>query len=141
MAKKVKIILKLNLKGGQANPAPPIGPMLGQHGVNIMEFCKTYNEKTKDRQGEVIPALVTIYEDRSFTFVLKKPPVSALIKKTLNIDKGSGLPGRTMLKQTLTSSQIEAIAQEKMEDFNTVDLEAAKKIIKGTALSMGIKIE
>jgi len=139
MAKKVKIILKLNIAGGKANPAPPIGPALGQHGVAIMEFCKQYNEATKDRMGEVIPALVTIYEDRSFTFILKKPPVSELIKKSLKIDKGSSKAGKEMLKQTLTQEQAEAIAKDKMEDLNTKDLEAAKKIVFGTARSMGIK--
>jgi len=139
MAKKVKIILKLNIAGGKANPAPPIGPALGQHGVAIMEFCKQYNEATKDRMGEVIPALVTIFEDRSFTFVLKKPPVSELIKKTLKIEKGSGATGREMLKQTLSQEQAEAIAKDKMEDLNTKDIEAAKKIVFGTARSMGVK--
>jgi len=139
MAKKVKIILKLNIAGGKANPAPPIGPALGQHGVAIMEFCKQYNEATKDRMGEVIPALVTIYEDRSFTFILKKPPVSELIKKSLKIDKGSSKAGKEMLKQTLTQEQAEAIAKDKMEDLNTKDIEAAKKIVFGTARSMGIK--
>jgi len=139
MAKKVKIILKLNIAGGKANPAPPIGPALGQHGVAIMEFCKQYNEATKDRMGEVIPALVTIYEDRSFTFILKKPPVSELIKKSLKIDKGSSKAGKEMLKPTLTQEQAEAIAKDKMEDLNTKDIEAAKKIVFGTARSMGIK--
>ncbi len=139
MAKKVKIILKLNIAGGKANPAPPIGPALGQHGVAIMEFCKQYNEATKDRMGEVIPALVTIYEDRSFTFILKKPPVSELIKKSLKIDKGSSKAGKEMLKQTLTQEQADAIAKDKMEDLNTKDIEAAKKIVFGTARSMGIK--
>jgi large subunit ribosomal protein L11 len=139
MAKKVKIMLKLNIPGGKANPAPPIGPALGQHGVAIMDFCKAYNEKTKDRMGEIIPALVTIYEDRTFDFVLKKPPVSALIKKELKIDKGSQEPGREPLKQTLTDKQLENVAKEKMEDLNTIDIEAAKKIVAGTARSMGIK--
>jgi len=139
MAKKVKIILKLNIAGGKASPTPPIGPALGQHGVAIMEFCKQYNEATKDRVGEVLPALVTIYEDRSFTFILKKPPVSELIKKTLKIDKGSGKAGKEMLKTSLSAEQAEAIAKDKMEDLNTKDIEAAKKIVFGTARSMGIK--
>lgn len=139
MAKKVKIVLKLNIAGGKANPAPPIGPALGQHGVAIMDFCKAYNEATKDRMGEVVPALVTIYEDRSFTFILKKPPVSEMIKKSLKIDKGSGTPGKDMLKQVLNDTQIEAIAKDKMEDLNTTNLEAAKRIVAGTARSMGIK--
>lgn len=139
MAKKVKIILKLNLPAGKANPAPPVGPALGQHGVAIMDFCKQYNEKTKTMQG-TIPAVVTIYEDRSFTFELKKPPVSALIKKALNLAKGSGTAGRDIVA-SLKDSQVEAIAKEKMEDLNANTLEAAKKIIAGTARSMGIKTE
>ena len=141
MAKKVKTIIKLNLPAGAANPAPPVGPILGQHGVAIMDFCKAYNEATKDRQGEVIPALVTIYEDRSFTFILKKAPVAEFIKKAIKVDKGAAMPGREPLKQALTDEQITQIAQEKMEDFNTTNLEAAKKIVKGTARSMGIKAE
>lgn len=140
MAKKVKTVLKLNLQAGKANPAPPIGPILGQHGVAIMDFCKAYNDKTKDRMGEVVPAVVTIYEDRSFDFVLKKAPVSEYIKKALKIDKGSSSPGRQILKQTITDEQLTKIAEEKMEDFNTKDLEAAKKTVMGTARSMGIKI-
>lgn len=137
--KKVKIILKLNIPAGKANPAPPIGPALGQHGVAIMEFCKQYNEKTKAMQG-VIPAVVTIFKDRSFTFELKKPPVSALIKKELNLEKGSATPGRESAG-TITMAQIEKIAKDKLEDLNTGNLEAAKKIISGTCRSMGIKIE
>lgn len=140
MAKKVKTIIKLNLEAGKANPAPPIGPILGQHGVAIMDFCKAYNEKTKERMGEVIPALVTIYEDRSFDFILKKPPVSALIKKALRIDKGSGLAGRTPVKQMLTADQVTEIAKDKMEDFNTTDIEMAKRMVQGTARSMGVKL-
>ena len=139
MAKKVKTIIKLNLPAGKANPAPPIGPILGQHGVAIMDFCKAYNEATNDRMGEIIPALVTIYEDRSFTFVLKKAPVSEFIKKAIKVEKGSATPGRDMLKQSLSDAQITQIAEEKMEDFNTKDIEAAKKIVAGTARSMGIK--
>lgn len=139
MPKKVKIVLKLNIPAGKANPAPPIGPALGQHGVAIMEFCKQYNEKTKTMQG-IIPAVVTIYEDRSFTFELKKPPVSELIKKELNLEKGSATPGRDMVA-TLTDSQIEAIAKDKLEDLNANSLAAAKKIVAGSARSMGIKVE
>jgi len=139
MAKKVKIILKLNIPAGKANPAPPIGPALGQHGVAIMDFCKQYNDKTKTLQG-IIPAVVTIYEDRSFTFELKKPPVSALIKKELNLEKGSATPGKESVA-TIKMSQIAKITQEKLEDLNTRDLEAAKKIVAGTARSMGIKVE
>lgn len=141
MAKKVKTILKLNIEAGKANPAPPIGPVLGQHGIAIMEFCKQYNERTKDRMGEIVPALLTVYEDRSFDFVLKKAPVAEYIKKALKVAKGSGAPGKENLKQALTSSQIEEIAKEKMEDFNTTNLDAAKKIVIGTARSMGIKSE
>lgn len=139
MAKKIKIILKLNLPAGKANPAPPVGPALGQHGVAIMDFCKQYNEKTKAMQG-TIPAVVTIYEDRTFTFELKKPPVSALIKKALNLVKGSGTPGRDIVA-SLKDSQVEAIAKDKLEDLNANSLEAAKKIISGTARSMGIRVE
>ncbi|MDZ7587170.1 MAG: 50S ribosomal protein L11 [Patescibacteria group bacterium] len=139
MAKKVKIVLKLNIPTGKANPAPPIGPALGQHGVAIMDFCNQYNEKTKTMQG-VIPAIVTIYEDRSFIFELKKPPVSALIKKELNLAKGSATAGREMVA-TITQAQLEKIAREKMEDLNTANLDTAKKIIAGSAHSMGIKIE
>lgn len=138
MAKKIKVVLKLNLPAGKANPAPPIGPALGQHGIAIMEFCKQYNEKTKAMQG-VVPAVITIYEDRSFTFILKKPPVSELIKKELKLEKGSQTPGRETVA-TLTAAQAEKIAREKMEDLNTNDLEAAKKIVAGTARSMGIKV-
>src|SRR3989339_1927897 len=137
MPKKIKIVLKLNIPAGKANPAPPIGPALGQHGVAIMEFCKQYNEKTKTMQG-VIPALVTIYEDRSFIFELKKPPVAELIKKELNLTKGSATPGKESVA-TIKMNQIEKIAQEKLDDLNTTSLEAAKKIVAGTARSMGIR--
>ncbi|MFH0942587.1 MAG: 50S ribosomal protein L11 [Candidatus Beckwithbacteria bacterium] len=139
MAKKIKIILKLNLPAGKANPAPPIGPALGQHGVAIMDFCNKYNEQTKTMQG-VIPAVVTVYEDRSFSFVLKKPPVTEYIKKELKLEKGSATAGREIVA-TITASQLEKIAKEKLEDLNTNNLEAAKKIIAGSARSMGIKVE
>jgi large subunit ribosomal protein L11 len=139
MAKKVKTVLKLNIPAGKANPAPPIGPSLGQHGVAIMDFCKAYNDKTKQMQG-VIPAVITIYEDRSFTFELKKPPVSELIKKELNLKSGSQTPGRETVA-TLTDKQITKIAQEKLDDLNTTDLEAAKKIVAGSARSMGIEVK
>lgn len=138
MAKKIKTVLKLNIPAGKANPAPPIGPTLGQHGVAIMDFCKTYNDKTKQMQG-IIPAVVTIYEDRSFEFVLKKPPVSSLIKKELNLKQASREPGRKTVA-ILKDSQVEKIAKEKLDDLNTKNLESAKNIIKGTARSMGIKI-
>lgn len=139
MAKKVKVVLKLNLPAGKANPAPPVGPALGQHGIAIMEFCKQYNEKTKAMQG-VIPAVITIYEDRSFNFILKKPPVSELIKKELKLEKGSQTPGRETVA-TLKLAQAEKIAREKMEDLNATNIEGAIKIVAGTARSMGIKTE
>jgi len=139
MAKKVKTVLKLNIPAGKANPAPPIGPSLGQHGVAIMDFCKSYNDKTKQMQG-VIPAVITIYEDRSFTFELKKPPVSELIKQELKLKKASQTPGRETIA-TLTDKQITKIAQEKLDDLNTTDLEAAKKIVTGSARSMGIEVK
>lgn len=140
MAKKVKTILKLNIRGGAANPAPPIGPALGQHGMAIMDFCNKYNEATKDKKGQLIPVVITIYEDRSFTFELKLPPVSELIKKELNLKKGSQEPGRTSAG-TLTKAQVEKIAKEKLPDLNTNDLNQAVKIITGSAQSMGIKIK
>jgi len=141
MPKKVKTILKLNIPAGAANPAPPVGPALGQHGVAIMDFCKAYNEKTKDLpKGQIIPALITIYEDRSFTFVLKKPPVSEYIKKRLNIKKGSSVPNKDKVG-TLSQKDLEEIAKEKMDDLNTKDLEAAKKIVAGSARSMGVEIK
>ena len=139
MAKKVMTTLKLNIPAGKANPAPPIGPALGQHGVAIMDFCKAYNAKTKALKG-VIPAVITIYEDRTFTFELKKPPVAELIKKELNLKEGSHEPGRDIVA-TLKSAQAEKIAKEKLDDLNTSNLEAAKKIVAGTARSMGIGYE
>ncbi|OGD53606.1 50S ribosomal protein L11 [Candidatus Beckwithbacteria bacterium RBG_13_35_6] len=139
MAKKIKTILKLNIEASKANPAPPIGPALGQHGVNIMQFCKEYNEKTKTMQG-VIPAQLTIYEDRSFEFVLKKPPVAEYIKKKINASKGSQEPGRKKAG-VLTQKDLEEIAKEKLADFNTTDLEEAKKIVAGSARSMGVEIK
>lgn len=139
MVKKVKTIIKVNLKAGEATPAPPLGPALGQHGVAIMEFVRRYNDKTKDMKGNVVPAVITIYEDRSFTFVIKKAPVSAMIKKELGLEKASGTAGREPIA-TLTSAQVEKIAKDKLDDLNTTDLKAAKKIIEGTARSMGIKI-
>jgi len=140
MAKKVKVVIKVNLKAAEATPAPPLGPALGQHGVAIMEFVRQYNEKTKDMKGNVVPAVITIYEDRSFDFVIKKAPVSAMIKKALGLEKASGTAGREAIA-TLTKAQVEEIAKEKLGDLNTTDLEAAKRIIAGTARSMGIKTE
>lgn len=139
MAKKVKIILKVNLPAGEATPAPPLGPILGQHGIAIMDFVKQYNERTADKKGNVVPAVVTIFEDKSFEFELKLAPVADLIKKALGIQKGSGTTPRTTAG-TLTDSQLTTIAQEKMADLNTTDIEAAKKIVGGTARSMGVKI-
>lgn len=139
MAKKVKIVLKLNLPAGSANPAPPVGPALGQHGVAIMDFCKAYNEATKDKQGQIIPAVITIYEDRSFTFVTKTPPAASLLLKAVGAEKGSAVPQRDKIGK-VTRAQIEAIAQEKSKDLNAKDLSQAIKIIKGTARSMGIDI-
>lgn len=140
MAKKVKAVIKVNLPAAEATPAPPLGPALGQHGVAIMEFVRQYNDRTRDMKGDVVPAVITVYEDRSFTFVTKKAPVSAMIKKELGLEKASGTAGREPIA-TLTSAQIEKIAKEKLDDLNTTNLEAAKKIVAGTARSMGIKTE
>lgn len=139
MAKKIKIILKLNLPAGAANPAPPVGPMLGQHGVNIMEFVNQYNQATKDKQGQIIPAQVTIYEDRTFTFVTKLPPVSALIKQALKLEKGSGATPKDTVGE-LTLDQVRDIAQAKLPDLNADSLDSALKTVAGTARSMGVKI-
>jgi len=140
MAKKIKTVVKVNLPGAEATPAPPLGPALGQHGVAIMDFVKAYNDKTKDLKGQVVPAIITIYEDRSFSFEIKKAPVSEMIKKKLNLEKGSGETGRETVA-TLTKAQIEEIAKEKMDDLNTEDLNAAVKIVEGTAKSMGVTIK
>lgn len=140
MAKTVLTTVKVTLKGGEATPAPPLGPILGQHGVNIMDFVKQYNDATADKKGQVIPAVLTIYEDRSFTFELKLAPVSEMIKKALGIPKGSGEVPRNIVG-TLTQAQVAQIAEEKMPDLNANDLEAAKKIVAGTARSMGVKVE
>ena len=140
MTKKIKVVIKVNLKAAEATPAPPLGPALGQHGVAIMEFVKAYNDRTKAMKGNVVPAVITVYEDRSFDFVIKKAPVSAMIKKELGLEKASGTAGRESIA-TLTSAQVEKIAKEKLDDLNTTNLEAAKKIIAGTARSMGIKTE
>ena len=140
MAKKVKAILKLNLRGGAANPAPPVGPILGQAGINIMEFCSQYNEKTKDKRGEVIPALITVYEDRSFTFVLKLPPVSAMIMKEIGLQKGSATTGKTE-SGTMTMEQARKIAEAKMPDLNANDVDAATTMVVGTARSICVKVQ
>ncbi|EKD62863.1 MAG: 50S ribosomal protein L11 [uncultured bacterium] len=139
MAKKVKTVLKINLPAGEATPAQPLGPALGQHGVAIMDFVKAYNDKTKDMKGNTVPAVITIYEDRSFDFEIKLAPVADMIKKKLGIQKGSGVPNRD-IAGTLSVSQAEEIAKEKMRDLNTDNVEAALKIVIGTARSMGVKI-
>lgn len=140
MAKKVKTQIKLNLPAGSATPAPPVGPALGQHGVPIMDFIKQYNDATADLRGQIIPALITVYEDNSFTFVTKLPPVAEMIKKKLNMQKGSGKAGRETLKK-LTAQQAREIAEEKMKDLNAYTVEAAMKVVAGTARSMGVEVE
>jgi len=140
MAKAIKTTLKLQITGGQANPAPPIGTALGPHGINLAEFCKQFNAATTDKNGEVIPAVITIYEDRSFSFVLKTPPVSALLKKELGIEKGSSEPNKKKVG-SVSKSQAKVIAEKKMVDLNANDVEAAMKIIAGTARSMGVEVE
>ena len=139
MAKKVKAIIKLNIKAGEANPAPPIGPALGQYGANIIDFCKQYNEETKDKKGEIIPAVITVYEDKTFSFETRLPPVSEMIKKKLKLEKGSGTAGRESVG-VLTRAQVEEIAKKKVQDLNTDDLGKAIKIVEGSARSMGVKI-
>lgn len=138
--KKVKTIVKLNLPAAVATPAPPVGPALGQHGIAIMEFIKSYNDRTAKLKGQIIPAVITIFEDRTFSFVTKLPPVAAMIKKALAIEKGSQKPSRESAGK-LTREQVETIAKDKLPDLNTTDLEAAKKIVAGTARSMGIQVE
>lgn len=140
MAKKIKAIVKLNLPAGTATPAPPVGPALGQHGIAIMEFIRSYNDRTAKLKGQIIPAVITIYEDRTFSFITKLPPVAAMIKKALALDKGSATPSRQSAGK-LTQAQVETIAKDKLPDLNTDDLEAAKKIVAGTARSMGIEVE
>ncbi len=140
VAKKVKTIIKLNLPAAVATPAPPVGPALGQHGLPIMEFIKAYNERTAKLKGQIIPAVITVYEDRTFSFITKLPPVAAMIKKVLSIEKGSGTPSRAVAG-TLTSAQVEQIAKEKLGDLNTDSIEEAMKIVAGTARSMGIEVE
>ncbi len=140
MAKKIKVTLKLQLPAGKANPAPPVGPALGQHGINIMDFCKSFNEKTLDKGDSVIPVVITIYEDRSFDFVLKTPPVSDMIKKALKVEKGSGDPLKNKIGK-LSKVQLRQIAESKMADLNANDIAAAEKIVAGTARSMGVEVE
>jgi large subunit ribosomal protein L11 len=140
VAKSIKGYIKLQLPAGKANPAPPVGPALGQYGVNIMDFCKAYNDKTKDMGGQVIPVVITVYEDRSFDFILKTPPVSALIRKAANIKKGSGEPNKNKVG-SITSSQVKEIAEIKLKDLNTNVLESAVQTIMGSARSMGVEIK
>lgn len=138
--KKVSGLIKLQIQAGAANPAPPVGPALGQHGVNIMEFCKAYNAATESQRGNIIPVEITVYEDRSFTFITKTPPAAQLIKKAAGVPKGSGVP-HTQKVGSLNMDQVREIAQTKMDDLNANDLDAASKIIMGTARSMGITID
>lgn len=140
MAKKIKTKIKLQITGGQANPAPPVGPALGQHGLNIAGFCKEFNDKTKDRMGDTVPVEITVYEDRSYDFILKTSPASVLIKKAANIKKGSGKP-LTEKVGSISQAQLEEIAKVKMSDLSANDIEAAKKIIAGTARQMGVDIK
>jgi large subunit ribosomal protein L11 len=140
MAKKVVAVIKLAIEAGKANPAPPIGPALGQHGVNIMMFCKEYNAKTSDQVGLVVPVEISVYEDRSFTFVLKTPPASVLIRKAAGIPKGSGEPNRQKVG-SITKAQLREIAETKMPDLNANDIEAAMKIVEGTARNMGVTVK
>jgi len=139
MSKKITAVVKLAIPAGTANPAPPVGTALGPKGIKIMDFCTEFNERTKDFKGSIIPAIITIFEDRSFTFILKKPPVTDMLKKAAGIDKGTGTPGREK-KGKITQAAIEKIAQDKMPDLNTSDLAAAKRMVAGTARSMGLEI-
>jgi large subunit ribosomal protein L11 len=140
MAKKVLTLIKLQIPGGQANPAPPVGPALGQHGVNIMEFCKAFNAQTAQANGRITPVEITVYEDRSFTFITKTPPAAVLIKEALNLEKGSGEPNREKVGR-LTRNQLRDIAQVKLEDLNARDVEAAMEVVAGTARSMGVEVD
>ncbi|CAN5649631.1 50S ribosomal protein L11 [soil metagenome] len=139
MAKKVLTQIKLQAVGGQASPAPPVGPALGQHGINIMEFCKAFNAQTQGDTGTTIPVVITVYEDRSFTFVTKTPPAAVLIKQAINLEKGSGEPHRVKVG-TITEAQLRSIAERKFEDLNANDLDQASRIIAGTARSMGVDV-
>jgi len=140
MAKKILTMIKLQIPGGQANPAPPVGPALGQHGVNIMEFCKAFNARTADQQGLIIPAVVTVYADRTFTFITKTPPASVLLKRAAKIAKGSGEPNKNKVGK-VSRDQVREIAQTKLVDLNANDITAAMRIIEGTARSMGLEVE
>jgi large subunit ribosomal protein L11 len=140
MAKKVMTLIKLQIPAGQANPAPPVGPALGQHGVNIQEFCTKFNDATKDKQGDIVPVEITVYEDRSFNFIMKTPPAAELIKKFAKIKKGAG---KTLVEKagSITKSQLKEIAEIKLPDLNTDDVEAAMRIVRGTAKQMGVEIK
>ena len=140
MAKKVRAIVKLQIEAGKASPAPPVGPALGQHGVNIMAFVKEYNERTASQAGTVVPVLLTVFEDRSFTFELKTSPASAMLKRAAGIEKGSSNPNVEKVA-TISRSKVREIAEQKMRDLNAVDLESAERIVEGTARSMGIQVE
>ena len=140
MAKKVTGFIKLHVPGGRANPAPPVGPALGQHGVNIMEFCKQFNARTQSMMGTTIPVEITVYADRSFTFITKTPPAAVLIRQAAGIEKGSGVPNRDKVAK-LTKAQVRQIAETKLPDLNTVDVESAMRQIAGTARSMGVEVE
>jgi large subunit ribosomal protein L11 len=139
MAKKVLTLIKLQVPGGAANPAPPVGPALGQHGVNIMEFCKAFNAQTQDQNGRIIPVEITVFEDRSFTFITKTPPAAVLIKEAAGLDKGSAEPNRDKVG-SISRDQVRQIAETKMQDLNARDVDAASKIIEGTARSMGVEV-
>jgi len=140
VAKKVKAIIKLQIAAGQANPAPPVGPALGQHGINIMAFCKEYNDRTSSQVGSIIPVEITVYEDRSFTFITKTPPTTDLLKKALALEKGTSAPGRDRAG-TLSRDKLREVAQLKAKDLNANSIEAAERIVAGTARSMGIEVE
>jgi len=140
MAKKVKAVIKLYCTAGSANPAPPVGPALGQHGLNIMEFCRSFNEKTKGQEGLTLPVVITAYVDRSFTYIIKSPPCSILLKRACGVAKASGVPNKEKVGK-VTLAQVKEIANLKMKDLNSADLDKAVKIVKGTARSMGIEVE
>jgi large subunit ribosomal protein L11 len=140
MAKKIKAVIKLQIPAGKATPAPPVGPALGQHGINIMAFCKEYNERTASQEGFIIPAEITVYEDRSFSFVTKMPPVSNLLRRALEVEKGSGDPGSEKIGK-VSKDAVYEIARNKMKDLNTTDVDKAASIVAGTARSMGIEVE